>query len=248
MPATVNYLLPPEERRLIQHIARRVYTRHTPAGSDGRAMTEKELFHHGVIGLLEARKKFDSEGAASWLVYAAYRIEGAMIDSLRKAPLVRLPHEVQHKVRKLNQARERLENENRPTDTTALAAELDWSRSEVEKIMGFVPTIVKAVTENESDAEGNRGRDGVVLVDTGSESNPAENLLRRELSHLLAHCLEALPETRDRIIVKARKLENITLRELAETFACSIENIRKREQAALRQLKDCLQRGGWQGF
>jgi RNA polymerase sigma factor (sigma-70 family) len=68
------------------------------------------------------------------------------------------------------------------------------------------------------------------------------------LSHLLAHCLEALPETRDRIIVKARKLENITLRELAETFACSIENIRKREQAALRQLKDCLQRGGWQGF
>jgi len=246
MSASVTHLLPPEERRLIQRIARRVFHKHTPAGRDGRAMTEEELFHYGVIGLLEARRKFDPAGAASWLVFAAYRIEGAMLDSLRKAPLIRLPHEIQHRVRQLLKATEELERRELPTHDAALAARLDWSLEEVEKIRGYVPTIVGAIDENSHDEESGAGLNGVVLA--ADDPDPAENVLRRELSWLLEHCLEKLPESRDRIIVKARKLEDITLRELAASFGCSIESIRKREQAALGQLKDCLQQGGWQGY
>ncbi|MCD6532540.1 MAG: hypothetical protein J7L25_00470, partial [Deltaproteobacteria bacterium] len=47
---------------------------------------------------------------------------------------------------------------------------------------------------------------------------------------------------------KARKLEDVTLRELAASFNCSIESIRKREKLALIQLRECLQSKGWQGL
>ncbi len=250
MNATVTHLLPPEERRLIQRIARRVYLRHTPAGRDGRALTEEELFHSGVIGLLEARRSYKPDSRASWLVFAAYRIEGAMLDNLRKAPLIRLPHEVQSRVRKLVAAAEELESAGERADEDALAARLGWSRAEVAKLRGFVPTIVRAETESRGydGEERETGRNGVVLSASDPESDPAGQVLRQELSRLLSECLEKLPEARDRIIVKARKLEDITLRELAESFGCSIESIRKREQLALRQLKECLQRGGWEGF
>ncbi|NPA25924.1 MAG: sigma-70 family RNA polymerase sigma factor [Deltaproteobacteria bacterium] len=251
MPATsVAYHLSKADQELIQRIAQRIYLRYTPAGRDGRALTREELFHYGVIGLLEAKKNFDAESRTPWPVFAAYRVEGEMLDNLRKAPLIRLPHEVQRQVRRLQEASECLEKKNLETSPENLAAELGWTVSEVEKLQGYIPTIVAVATNdgsNGNDDDKGAGK-GIILEDTNRQADPQANLLRRELSELVQHCLEKLPDAKDRIIVKARKLEDLTLRELAEAFACSIETIRKREQAALQQLKNCLANGGWRGI
>ncbi len=248
MSATsVAYHLSKADQELIQRIAQRIYHCHTPAGRDGRALTRDELFHYGVIGLLEAKKNFDPESRTPWPVFAAYRIEGEMLDNLRKAPLIRLPHGVQRQIRRLQKAGESLERKNLETSPENLAAELGWTVSEVEKLQGYIPTIV-AIAANDDNHDDKGSGKGVILEDTDRQADPQANLLRRELSELVQHCLEKLPSPEDRIIVKARKLEDLTLRELAEAFACSIETIRKREQAALLQLKDCLANGGWQGI
>ncbi len=246
--AEVAYLLTRKDRELVQRITRRVYNRYTPAGRDGRALTREELFHYGIIGLLDARKKFREENGAPWPVFAAYRIEGEMLDHLRKAPMVRLPHEVQRKVRRLEEARRQLEQQGESTGDEDLARVLDWPIEEISRLKSMIPSLV-GIDDGDGHAnDASEGVAGVVLKDQSPDNDPREQLLKKELSSLLEGCLDKLSDPRDQVIVKARRLENVTLRELAEAFNCSIETIRKREQAALLQLRKCLEQSGWQGI
>jgi len=171
--------------------------------------------------------------------FAAYRIEGAIIDNLRKAPLIRLPQEAQTKLREFNQAATELERSHDSFSINDLAKKLGWTIGQVEKIRALKPILLTAVDDDSATDEPNSQREKV-LIEESPECDPQANLLRREISELLEYCLKKLPEVRDRIIVKARQLEDITLKELAKSFNCSIESVRKREKSALMQLRECL--------
>lgn len=248
MPESVTPLLTAADKKMVKRIARRVYLRYTPAGADGRALTSEELFHYGIIGLLEAQKNFSKDRGVPWAVFAAFRIEGAMLDHIRKAPLIRLPQTVQAKVRKIKDIRLQLEQEGVSVCTQSMASKLGWSQADVEETLALIPAVVTIAEDDSRYDNGGNFRDEVVLADKSADCDPQDNLLQKELALLVEHCLQKLPEIQDRLIVKARKLEDITLRELAESFKCSIESIRKREKVALTQLRECLQRNGWQGL
>ena len=241
MTRSVLPLLTATDKKMVQHIVARLYNSHTPAGRDGRAQTREDLFHYGIIGLLEARNNYSPDAGAKWETFAAYRVEGAIIDNLRKAPLIRLPQEAQTKVRALNQAVTELEHSRDSVSINDLAEKLGWTLDQVEKTRTLKPTLLTAVDDDSRTNEPNSPGE-TVLVEESPECDPQANLLRREISELLEHCLKKLPEVRDRIIVKARQLEDITLKELAKSFNCSIESVRKREKTALIQLKECLKR------
>lgn len=248
MSKQVLPLLRPADKKMVQRIARRVYMRYTPGGADGRALTKEELFHYGIIGLLEAQKNFIEDQGTPWAVFAAFRIEGAMLDHLRKAPLIRLPQKVQEKVRKLKDVRSQLEHAGDSVSVYNMAKKLDWTTAEVEEILTLIPSVISIADEDSHYDDDGNFNDGVILSDRSEDCDPQDNLLKKELALLVEHCLQTLPEIRDRLIVKARKLEDVTLRELAASFKCSIESIRKREKTALIQLRECLQRNGWQGL
>ena len=171
-----------------------------------------------------------------------------MLDHLRKAPLIRLPQDVQKRVRELKEIRSQLEQNCGDVSTHALAEKLGWSTDEVARIRALIPSVVSIAEENCRPENGGNFTDGVVLADLSENCDPQDNLLKKELSQLVEHCLRTLPDTRDRLIIKARKLEDVTLRELAASFNCSIESVRKREKLALVQLKECLQHNGWRGL
>jgi RNA polymerase sigma factor for flagellar operon FliA len=211
-------------------------------------LTKEELFHYGIIGLLEAQKNFVADQGTPWAVFAAFRIEGAMLDHLRKAPLIRLPQKVQERVRRLKDVRSQLEQTEEPVSVQNLAEKLDWTVAEVAEIQALIPTVVGIADEELNYDDGVNFTNKVVLSDRSEDCDPQDNLLKKELALVVEHCLQTLPEMRDRLIVKARKLEDITLRELAASFKCSIESVRKREKIALIQLRECLQRNGWQGL
>ncbi len=248
MPEQVLPLLTPADKKMVQRIARRVYIRYTPGGADGRALTKEELFHYGIIGLLEAQKNFAKDQGTPWAVFAAFRIEGAMLDHIRKAPLIRLPQKVQERVRKLKDVRSQLEQDGDPVCAHNMAKMLNWSTEEVEETLALIPSVITIAEEDSRYDDAGNFTDEVVLTDRSEDCDPQDNLLKKELALLVEHCLQTLPEIRDRLIIKARKLEDVTLRELAASFKCSIESIRKREKTALIQLRECLQRNGWQGL
>ena len=103
----VHVMVTPEETNLVNRIAGRVYKKYCPAGESGQMMIE-DLKHYGIIGLIEAKKNYNSSRGVPWLKFAAYRINGAMIDAIRKLPIIRLPQEKQKKIKALASAKQEL--------------------------------------------------------------------------------------------------------------------------------------------
>jgi RNA polymerase sigma factor for flagellar operon FliA len=62
---------------LIKYIAHRLAMRFPPC------ISVDDLISAGVIGLMEALKKFDPEKRVKFRTYAEFRIKGAMLDQMR---------------------------------------------------------------------------------------------------------------------------------------------------------------------
>lgn len=83
-----------------------------------------DLIQAGMIGLLEASKKYDAAHGASFETYAGIRIRGAIIDEMRRGDWV--PRSVHRNSRRINQAIADIElREGRNATSAEIANELD---------------------------------------------------------------------------------------------------------------------------
>ena len=67
-----------EQMPQVKYIARRIHE-HLP-----QHVPFEDLFHAGIVGLIDALNKFDSEKNVKFASYAKFRIRGAILDSLRE--------------------------------------------------------------------------------------------------------------------------------------------------------------------
>jgi RNA polymerase sigma factor for flagellar operon FliA len=81
----------------------------------------KELCSFGQFGLIDAIERFDPAGGFQFATYATTRIQGAIIDELRRDDI--LPKRMRARVRAYQVAREALESELRHTPTLSEVAE-----------------------------------------------------------------------------------------------------------------------------
>ena len=58
------------------------------------------------------------------------------------------------------------------------------------------------------------------------QPTPETSSLRKELAQLIQKCLETLTD-RLRLVLMGRYFEELKLREIAATFSCSAENVKK---------------------
>jgi RNA polymerase sigma factor for flagellar operon FliA len=80
----------------------------------------KELCSFGQFGLIDAVERFDPTGGFQFATYATTRIQGAIIDELRRDDI--LPKRMRARVRTYQVARETLEGELRHTPTLSEVA------------------------------------------------------------------------------------------------------------------------------
>jgi len=229
-----------EERKLVMRITKRAYSKYCPAGESGQ-FTIEDLFHLGIVGLCEAKKNFDPTKGVPWLKFAAYRIQGAMLDSIRKAPLIRLPQDQYRKVKEVKEAKEKLAQAGKDTSPESLAEELKWPVEEVLKALDLLPKLIS--TENDrNNTDDETTTNEVVLPDEGI--SPETAVMYNELSAIVQQCLDVLSE-KIRIVFKARVLEETKLKDLAKVFGCSLERVRQWQLQAQKKMQDCLKRHGW---
>jgi RNA polymerase sigma factor FliA len=81
----------------------------------------KELCSFGQFGLIDAIERFDPAGGFQFATYATTRIQGSIIDELRRDDI--LPKRMRARVRAYQVAREALESELRHTPTLSEVAE-----------------------------------------------------------------------------------------------------------------------------
>jgi RNA polymerase sigma factor for flagellar operon FliA len=237
----VRALISREDCALAWRIAKGVF-RECFQPAETAPVSRQELYHYGIAGLLEARKRFDRSKNVPWPAFAAYRVRGAMLDEIRRLPVVRLPQALQQKVKRLKEVRRERAANGKPADPQTLADELDWDVEEVHRVVNLSPNMIRSDQE-ERESEGEKVGPRVTL--SSSAPDPEQMTLKRELSLSIRKCLDSLATAEERLVVVGRVLHGLKLRELAESLGCSIEKVRLIQERGQAELRTCMENQGW---
>lgn len=216
---------------LVKHVAGRIAMFLPPH------LEVDDLIGDGVIGLLEAIKKFEPGRNVQFKTYATARIRGAILDGLRRldwAPrrLRRQARNVERRMNELCQMNSRL-----PTPAE-LAQSLDLPVEELEELMAeingsFVVSLDDLVHMTE-DAS-------FLLGDTLADPGPAivDEVQHHERASVLAEAVDRLGE-RERTAISLFYFEGLTNKEVAEVMGVSPARVCFLHARALRKLRDSL--------
>ena len=187
-----------------------------------------DLVQSGMIGLLEAAKKYDLSKGASFETYAGIRIRGAMLDEIRKGDWA--PRSVHRKSRRVAEAIKMIEMR---TGTDAkdndVAEELGMSLDEYHSIL--------------QDASGSRlfsfddmldGEDSAIDKVAGEVPNPLDGIQSDAFKENLAEAIATLPE-REQLVLSLYYNEELNLKEIGQVIGVSESRVSQiHTQAALR--------------
>jgi len=237
----LRVMITPKEMSLVRRIAADVYRTYCPAGDAGE-ITKDDLYHYGIIGLIEGKQSYDNTRGVPWLAFAAFRVRGAMLDQFRRQPMIRLPQARQQKVKELREARDEQTRSGLDTRPEALALRLKWRVEEVHEVLAMCPSLVQAEEERRDRGDA-ADFSGTVLKDGGDD--PEAATLGQEMAELIHACLEALPSSTDRLVIVSRVLEGMKLKEVAGMLGCSMENVRQWQKRVEKMMKKCMEKHGW---
>ena len=187
-----------------------------------------DLIQSGMIGLLEAAKKYDVSKGASFETYAGIRIRGSMLDEVRKGDWA--PRSVHRKSRKVAEAIKSIEAR---TGEDAKDQEI---AKELEIDLNSYYTILQ-------DATGSRlfsfddimeGDDSAIELAAGELPGPCDGLQRDTFKAHLAKAIDGLPE-REKLVLALYYDEELNLKEIGEVIGVSESRVSQiHSQAAMR--------------
>ncbi len=224
---------------LVNLYAKKAYRQYVAGTESEQLISLDDLKHAGVIGYLEAESRFDHKRGVDQRTFLGYRVRGAIIDWLRKQPMVSLPQGQYSRVKALRECREHLMKTGSEATDEQLAACLHWNVDEVQKTRALKP-YVRSLDKQKKE-EGGCELD--LLPDRGLQ--PLDSVIEKEVAQLIDICLKNLPSSEDRLILIARMQREIKLKQLAMQFGCSPQAIHQREKRALEKMKECLLAHGW---
>lgn len=174
----------------------------------------EDLMQAGMIGLLEASRKYDAGKGAGFETYAGIRIRGAMLDEVRKGDWA--PRSVHRNTRMVTDAIRAVEaRTGRDAKDSEVAAELELSLDEYYGILG--DTMGSRLFSFDDLMEG--GEHG--LEESGShELEPGRGLEDERFRKALADAIANLPE-RERLVLSLYYDEELNLKEIGEVLGVS---------------------------
>jgi RNA polymerase sigma factor FliA len=189
----------------VRFIARRIHERlpqHVPI---------EDLFSAGVIGLMDACRKFDSTKQAKFSTYAQFRIRGAILDNLRA--LDWSPRELRSKGRSVEQAIQTLTARlNRAPQEEEISRELEIDLADYHHLLGELRNLeIGSLHEKRWEDSGEEELD---YLSSAPEDDPLFRCLHGEMRRRLTAAIETLPE-RERLLMTLYYYEELTMKEIA---------------------------------
>lgn len=205
-----------------------------------RHVDRDELVRAGVLGLVQAAHRFDPDKGVSFHHFAAQRIRGAILDSVRTNDWA--PRSLRQAGRSMEVTTDRLANElGRTPTSTEVAAELGLSPAELADLQRrLAGTVVLDLDRIIFDA-GNDFHEDVLLSDTlqDSEPGPDDELVDRELRSYLRTAVALLPE-KHRVVIQGYFFDGRTSEELAEEIGVTVSRVSQLRTEAFEMLRDGL--------
>jgi len=221
-----------EQLPQVRFIARRIHERlprHVPL---------EDLIHAGVIGLIDALRKFDREKHVQFSSYAKFRIRGAILDSLREMDWG--PRALRRKARDLDVAHHRLATLlGRSPSQPELAKELGMELQELQLLMGQISGMEIGSLRIESPWDG-KEEDLCDFLPSAPEETPYFKCLNSEMKQLLAKVIAELPQ-KERQLLSLYYFEELTMKEVGEVLGIGESRVSQIHSACLGRLRIRLQ-------
>lgn len=199
------------------------------------ALDRNDLYHAGVIGLIDAIEKFDPDREIEFTTYAQQRIRGAVYDEIRA--LDGLSPRSRRQKRQLEKKRDELQTRllRPPTDEeTAMELGLSLER--------FYHLQAELATQRISPGASEDNEDELILyTDRPADQGlapwipEADGLSPAEKAKFLAAKIDLLPE-RMRLVLGLYYRDNLTLKEISEILHLTEARICQVHAAAMEQL------------
>jgi len=195
-----------------------------------------DLISSGVLGLLDAVRKFDPRRNASLRTYAGYRIHGAIMDGVRS--LDSASRHMRKKDKEAETVYRVLETKlGRPPSDEEIAQALGVSLEKWYYVaqqlqvvgMGWLRPLGSVGTED-SDA----ASEETLVAD--NQGHQFDSCYRREQREILERCLASIPE-REREVVQLHYDRNVTLKEIAKKLGCHESRVSQLHSVALARLR-----------
>ena len=207
-----------------------------------REYDEDDLFSIGVIGLMDAIKRFDDKKGAAFETYANIRVRGAIIDELRK--LGKVSRNRMDKLNSYYREKENLENILMRTPTELeICEKMNFEKKDLFEIHETVNDLsyisLESVLFSQED-----GDFGIIDVLEDREAlSPQDELMKEEQGILLTQAIGSLDE-REKIILNLYYVEELTLKEIGHVLEISIPRVSQIHSKILLTLREKIERLG----
>ena len=188
-----------------------------------------DLIQSGIVGLMEAMQKFNSNQGASFETYAGIRIRGSMLDEIRKGDWT--PRSVYRKSRAvsaaINQVESRLGREARDEE---IAMQMDVSIEEYYHILQDTNSVQLLSIDMPDHHELSEDR----MLSNGA--TPFAELMEMGFQEALVDEISSLPE-KEKLVMSLYYDEELNLKEIGEVLSVSESRISQIHSQAIKRIR-----------
>jgi RNA polymerase sigma factor for flagellar operon FliA len=194
-----------------------------------------DLVQDGVIGLIDAARRFDEDRGIKFETFAERRVRGAMIDALRRDAW---PRGVRRVRRELEAAREALRRELGGEPTLAdLAKRVGADESRLERTIVRISTIESTSPMAHADGVDSASLPAVLVP----SEPPAPDLLfeQAEVRDRVRAAMAKLPP-RERHIVRLYYFAEATMKQIGEAIGVNESRVSQLHARAMQRLRSLM--------
>jgi len=199
----------------------------------------EDLVHAGVIGLLEACRKFDGTKNTSFTTFAKFRVRGAILDSLRKLDWG--SRMLRRKGRAISTSTAALASSlGRQPTQEEIAADLKMDLNEYQDTLTDLDGLYLVGQQAESSADPNSSYDLIESAPSRGGDNPFELCLEGEMKQQLTQAVSQLSE-REQLILSLYYDGELTMKEIAEVMGIVVSRVSQIHSGSLQKLRVLMQ-------
>ncbi len=200
-------------------------------------LSKEDLVSAGVIGLIEAYKRFDPSKKVKFRTYAEIRIKGAILDEIRKLDII--PRSIRDKANEVEETiRELFIKKGEMPNSEEIAEALGLSLDEYYKLLENLKGIQFVDVENLKRLFSDYDED-VLANFIASDEDVERDYILKDLVEKLEKALEYLTE-KERLVLALYYHEGLTMKEVAKVLGYTESRISQLHNQAIIKLRAIL--------